>query len=393
MVAARLAKNGLADYHLKQTLQADDPDVMELQPMFRSITVTNFRGFSKLAVAPLSRVNLVVGRNNVGKTGLLEAVFLLVGPTNPQLTVKLGGIRGVTEFRNDAEDIWGWLFFEKRTHKPIDIKAESENRKNRTLTITLADPKKSNIGVTRVGARNKWTKSRGGTFDASSSTSTPSQLNLKYWDEDGTIYEARATVKEDTIALEHVKPFKAPMSIYLGSKAGYITENADRFSKLEEIGKQDELLPAMKIIEPRLKRMAILVTGAGPVVHADIGTGRMIPVQFMGDGMGRLLSILLAIHESPGGVVLVDEVENGLHYSAMKPVWGAIAIAARDFNVQVISTTHSWECLRAAHEALVDSAEYDLTVHRLDRRDGQIESLALDRRMVQKALEAGMELR
>jgi AAA15 family ATPase/GTPase len=149
----------------------------------------------------------------------------------------------------------------------------------------------------------------------------------------------------------------------------------------------------LQVVEPRLKKLAVLVTGSGPLIHGDIGLGRMIPIPIMGEGIGRFLTILLAIASSKGGVVLVDEIETGLHYSAMSSVWKAVANAAREYDVQIMATTHNWECIRAAHEAFSSGNKYDLTYHRLDRRTDTIECLTYDREMVEEALAAGVEFR
>ena len=48
--------------------------------MFTTLKITDFRGFADLRLDGLRRVNLVVGRNNAGKTSLLEAIALVANP-------------------------------------------------------------------------------------------------------------------------------------------------------------------------------------------------------------------------------------------------------------------------------------------------------------------------
>jgi hypothetical protein len=91
--------------------------------------------------------------------------------------------------------------------------------------------------------------------------------------------------------------------------------------------------------------------------------------------------------------MMVDDIDSGLHYSSMVKVWTSIAVAARSYNVQVVATTHSWECLRAAHESFSGGEQYDFRLHRLDRRESFVEAVTYDRKMVEVALESGMELR
>jgi AAA15 family ATPase/GTPase len=101
----------------------------------------------------------------------------------------------------------------------------------------------------------------------------------------------------------------------------------------------------------------------------------------------------MAIVSASGGVVLIDEVENGLHYSVQQKVWRAIAHAARQANVQVFATTHSWECLVKAHEAFAEDEVYDFRWHRLQLVDGRIEVVSHDREMIEAALYSGVEIR
>src|SRR5262249_30830035 len=113
----------------------------------------------------------------------------------------------------------------------------------------------------------------------------------------------------------------------------------------------------------------------------------------MGEGMRRVLSMVLAIANAPGGVVLIDEVENGLHHSVMKEVWTAIALVARRMDAQVFATTHSYECITAAHEAFTARGPYDLRLYRLDRNNGDIQVVGYDQETVGAAIDFYHEVR
>jgi AAA15 family ATPase/GTPase len=129
------------------------------------------------------------------------------------------------------------------------------------------------------------------------------------------------------------------------------------------------------------------------MIFGDIGIGRLVPVPLMGEGMGRLLTILLAIAEAKGGLVMVDEIDTGFHYSILRDVWLAIARAARENDVQILATTHSWECVTAAHESFAASETYDLRIHRLDRIDESVTSVTYDRETAEVAVASGLEMR
>ena len=92
-------------------------------------------------------------------------------------------------------------------------------------------------------------------------------------------------------------------------------------------------------------------------------------------------------------MVLIDEIENGLHYSVLTQVWQAIAKAARQNDVQVFATTHSWECIRAADEAFAAEEPFDFRLHRLDRIGDAIEVVSYDQEGIEVSLTTGLEMR
>lgn len=116
----------------------------------------------------------------------------------------------------------------------------------------------------------------------------------------------------------------------------------------------------------------------------------------MGDGVNRLLSIILAIATTKNGIVLIDEIDSGIHYSAMTNVWEGITMAAREFNCQVIATTHSYECLQAATEGTTRAGlADDFSYIRLDRipKDNEIVAKVYSNDVLTAALGRGWEVR
>ena len=104
--------------------------------------------------------------------------------------------------------------------------------------------------------------------------------------------------------------------------------------------------------------------------------------------MVRLASILVAIASSRKGVVLIDEFENGIHHSVLPKIWEAVAEFAERSDTQVFATTHSAECIRAAHEVFT-GREYVFQLFRLQRAiDGSVEARAFDREALEAALKA-----
>jgi AAA15 family ATPase/GTPase len=130
------------------------------------------------------------------------------------------------------------------------------------------------------------------------------------------------------------------------------------------------------------------------MIHGEIGLREPIPLIAMGEGVVRIASLVLAIGSAGGGIVAIDEFENGLHYSVLTDVWKAVATAARLFNVQIFATTHSFECIEAAHQAFTQETPYDFKLHRLDLKEPRgIHAVSFDKDTLQAALEANFEVR
>ena len=126
------------------------------------------------------------------------------------------------------------------------------------------------------------------------------------------------------------------------------------------------LLKALQIVEPRLQSIEENSSSGIPMIWGDIGLSELVPLSAMGEGMTQIARLVLAIASVPDGIVLIDEVENGIHHSVLPDVWRAIDEAAKQFHTQVFATTHSFECIEAAHQALGPDG---FLLHRLEASD------------------------
>ena len=173
-----------------------------------------------------------------------------------------------------------------------------------------------------------------------------------------------------------------------------LDEDVNRFSQLRIKQRDKLLLDAMQLIEPRLERLEILSPQGTTLIYGYLKDYQEpVPLPLLGDGTRRLASLILAICDAQGGVVLVDEIENGIHHSVVKDMWSAVAEAATRFNTQVFATTHSQECVIAAHEAFQERDSYRFRLHRLDRLNGEITAVTYDRESLDGALSIPLEVR
>lgn len=362
--------------------------------MYKSLTIKNFRCFHDLTLKSLERINLIVGNNNVGKTALLEAIFMHIGSNNPNLPLVVDTFRGTTKIELNAEEMWGWFFHNRHLDKTIELKSYDIYNKQRTLRIYLAESKTSTISSPDTGKDTTSTPSGSPTTSAEAL-----ELRFDYQEAPGKAKTSRAFITytsdgRKSLNIERAEFNLAFDGVFISTHKSLPKEDVERYSRLERAGRiEKEVLPILKYLEPRLLRLSLLSFGGESTIHGDIGIGELVPLHLMGEGIVHLLKIILAIYNYPNGIVLIDEIENGLHHSVMLNVWKAIAQAARQSNVQLFATTHSWECTQAAHVAFMESETYDFRLHRLDRINDLIVPVTYDKDMLSTALSTDLEVR
>jgi hypothetical protein len=356
--------------------------------MLTSLAIRNFRCFEQLDIPRLARVNLIGGKNNIGKTALLEAVWThrarsllhYLGPfrTNPRWQVDVDGLLRM------AQDLWGWLFYRRQIERTIELVSQSLDQVERTLTLRL----ESSTGQPDRGPEGH-DLSLKDWLDGAAPT-----LMFQYRSSRGTHLDRRLSVTPSGLAIDGSFQFvkKARFLSAEALDAGFAVES---FSRLDGAGRQDEILEIMRIVEPRLRRLSILVSEGQIRLQGDIGIGQAVPLSLMGTGMNRLFSLVCEILDNAGGVVCVDEIENGVHHLALVPLWQGLAEAARRSDVQLFATTHSYECLVAATTAFKETGQQeDLSYLRLERdQAGGIRVVEAQRDDLASAIEHQFEVR
>jgi AAA15 family ATPase/GTPase len=358
---------------------------------YASLEIKNFRCLKELHMGDLGQVNLIAGMNNVGKTALLEAIFLHIGSANPELALRVDRWRGLGILSEVSETPWRNLFWQFQDKDPIKLVSKNQKRQQRSLTITVSPSPSTVLEEMKAKEGSELLGSLG------------QDLIFSYTDEQKKTQKVTASPlfskKGEIIRFQlHIKPsLKSPpfTGIFLNSwRQGISDEEVQRFTDLR-IKNQDHLfLEALKYIEPRLERLEILSPKGVSMIYGYLsGYDEPVPFPLLGDGARRMASLVLSIGAARDGVVLVDEIENGIHHSVMKSLWEVIAEAAALFNTQVFATTHSQECVYAAHEAFKSREEYNFRLHRLNREDGKVKAITYDQESLEGAFSIPLEVR
>lgn len=359
--------------------------------MISKLTIDGFKGFEHLEFPRLTRVTLLGGRNNVGKTSVLEAMFMFLDRMNPQMILRQFAWRGIGVVPFDPDTMWAPVFSNYDMSRPITIDAMMGKRKEK-MTIQF----NPNYVASSIRAK----ASRPGMLPTEIRTDQqprPSYaLDITFTADNKTILTSHLlTGPEGTgLHIDYANETIHRSATFLGARMyASSQEDAARFGQLDVLGQQGKIVEFLQIIEPKLKSLSSIAVGDTTIIHGDIGLKRKIPISYMGDGVSRMLSIILAIATSKNGIVFIDELENGLHYSVMPKIWEGITKAANEFNCQVIATTHSYECLQAAYEGLSEGYEDDFTYVRIDKLDNKIVAKLFDFKLLKVAIESNMEVR
>lgn len=363
--------------------------------MLKSLRIENFRCFRMFELQQLGKLNLLVGTNNSGKTSILEAIQLLNSHSNLEL------LREVMIDRGEY-----MLSDEQGSGRELDIRHLFYGHRidaGRRLSILGIDSNNENEGIN---------KNEGIVV----SVKHEEQLRLFEelrelvlvieWlgQEDESIHIPLSS--KEGLSLNHVRRIRRDLK-NSDSRTQFVTSSSLTSEKMIELFDQVVLTPeealvteALQTIEPSIDRIASVGsdkyrytgTRSGFVVRLADGDQR-IPIGSMGDGIWRMLGLTLAIVNARNGILLVDEIDTGLHFSAMSDMWKLIWEAAKRLNVQVFATTHNSDCWMSLAEIASneDPSEEGITIQRIEK--GKQNSIVFTERQVVIAAERGIEVR
>jgi AAA15 family ATPase/GTPase len=337
--------------------------------MIQNLTIKNFKAHKSIEMKELANVNILLGKNNSGKTAILEALFLL---SFPYTLNSLINMRGYTTGGESGEK-WDSLFYNWDLSQEIYLEAKENNIEPAPVSDTKGKIRKAMSIKPMIVIKRPDPSSGIGVIEASDFIGITQGLMIAFTLPSGAI--RKYTISDESEAGKSaIDDFKIEKNVVFVS-ARVITDpekEAIRFSQLEIENRQNEVMNILRTLEPNLRRLFVGVTKKGSVIYGDIGIDHPIPLPLMGDGMLHALSIALAMVNSQDGLVLIDEIENGLHYSVLTDVWKMIFQTSQKLDVQVFVATHSDECIKAAYEAVESLKCYgSLKLYRFDRiKDG-----------------------
>ena len=341
-----------------------------------SLEIKGYRCFEHLTIEKLGRVNLIVGKNNVGKTALLEALWIYSEGNHWDKIVDT--LNRILERR-----------FEKE-YEPNDIsKTPSSSYLSKNVGLHFRHLFHERPSFSQKTENNV-------SFLINSGKDLPFDYENGFQPND--CIEVTCAFRNETCII-------SPSSTYLHEHINnlFVYSNGLHIEKLTEIwddvilqNEEDEVVTALKLITEKVKDLNFINYPKGckqrvPVVRVE-GINERVPLNSLGEGMNRLLGIALALVNCKDGILLIDEIEIGLHYSVLPDVWKLIFKTAKDLNVQVFATTHSSDCIEAFAHAAYDSPEEGMLI-RLERHGEKIVAKTIKEERLVDAVNYDVEVR
>jgi hypothetical protein len=358
-------------------LQADVRSSILLNGMISGIQIEGYRGFKQFEMSNLGRVNLLVGTNNSGKTSVLEAIDILSSKGDPvslwsvlarrgeTLTpVPSQGLQGVRAQQIEADICHLFTGHEVHPGSTFSFTAKNESPE-RSVVFTVVEP--SN-------------KDRREIFGPEDDSTLPSRLAVQIKGNPTppvSIFPLSRNSGINTSFLESPRRRRTGVE---GRPSQLITTDSLSgpqlvafWDKVALTPSEQLVLKALSFLDADIERIApqsgmsqmyfgSVTARPGGFIVKRKGIDQPIPIGSMGDGMWRMLALAIAITQCKGGVLLVDEIDTGLHYTVMADMWRLIFGAAKELDVQVFATTHSFDCIQSLATVCVSDTTTSDTV-------------------------------
>lgn len=389
--------------------------------VIESINIHGFRSFSHLEIPTFGKVNLITGKNNTGKSSLLEAIRILIARGS------LSVIDSILDHREEMNELkrrerlselsdfdlvelstgdlgpyrnlfTGFPVFGDGTAS-LSIRATGEIFKSAdTLSIStrwavveeqqglFKGPLK--LKLLDVGMFESFTEVIPALYIQTSNSeqllSLQRVINRASISPILSSYELRSS---ELIRCIYLEPFNPSMTSQFGRLWDAIA--------LTDV--QDEVVKAMQLISPDIQNVS-MVGDDGASFRRRIAIvksskfDRPVPLRTYGDGVNRLFGVVLSLCNVRNGVLLIDEFENGLHYSVQAKIWQTIFRLAEELNVQVFATTHSSDCIKAFQQAATENL-LDGTLIRLTRKEDKVVSTVFDEEELKIVTQHDIEVR
>lgn len=374
--------------------------------MLKSLYIQNYRCLDSLRIHQLKRVNLITGKNNTGKSSILEAMAIYASRGDRSVLFQILEDHGeyvpksVDEY--DKVDAFKLMssFFTNRNIRYLE---------NDTIIIGDIDygeiAKHNDTLFIDNGISFRFIQYRRGENMSIRDISDENDLNNPIERGVRVMYDTAFDFLElDFNLFKNSSQYSFDRfkdSQYVKTSDVARDENGVLFDKIALTDNEKYVIEALQIIEPKIERIAFIQDN--PLAKLRVSKVKLkdsigtVPLRSMGDGINRILTIILALINSKDGYLMIDEFENGLHHSVQAKLWEIIIKLSKELNVQVFVTTHSNDTIRSVRNALSEMSEEDRndvsTIKLMRTHEDKLEALLYDYEQLDYVIEQDIEIR
>lgn len=346
--------------------------------MIQSVRIKNFKTFKDTQIDGFTKLNIITGGNNVGKSNLLEALYCLVGKSmHPcaNLTEIYDNIRKeplTTESKN-------LMFYGLDTEKEIQIVTTLDNNQTLDLQIKFIASEKQKVIESQI-------------IPTAEQTQMPSQLNFTLKKNNEEIYNDHLNITKaynfppipnqsgynrqfknfDPNQLQKLLPFESATIIPsdVVYRQAHMIQAVSKICSNNQL--EEELNKHLNQFDNNIQSISFNTNNQLKLKVKNIK--EKLSLSAFGDGLKKYLHIVSAFMADNAKTIYIDEVENGLHFSRMKLLLRCVIDFIndnKDGNLQVFMTTHSQEFIEILDQVIREKNFANQTKLFCLKRDGE----------------------
>lgn len=353
--------------------------------MIDSLVINGYRCFRHLEMGGLGRVNLLVGRNNSGKTSVLEALYLLASAGDPtavwrivnrrgeRVDLEPAGPRQIPDVEMDLTHLFHGHDMKLSSRFSFQAKNSSPPR---SVSFSIQEATVSDQAELSIEGGEPSPSQR--LLLSVQGTPKPAVSKIPL--------SARGGLRFDTLSQ---RPRRARLdhrsaTQYISTESLSVDDLVLMWNDIVLTDSEERVLTALRFLEPNIERLAVMVSSATRYYYSTLSTrggfkvklrnvASPIPIGSLGDGTWRMLALAISLIRAKDGVLLIDEIDTGLHYSVMTDMWQMLYKTAREFDVQVFATTHSYDCVQSVAAICDPRADTvsNVTIQRIEIERGK----------------------
>lgn len=321
--------------------------------MLTQLKIENYRGFQSFRIDQITTVNLLVGKNNCGKTALLECVHFLASGGDPTVLINAASRRGEVVSGAREEPFLDISHF----FHGHDIRQGSR--------FELTAPGAPTVSVEAIPLSD--IEPQPALFEEMRGARPAYALRIKGWRPEAKSGRPLILSEEGALLFDSKFPLRrymgedrreGPPIVFIAPDSMTPVSLGTMWNQVLRDKQEGEIRRAMQILEPGLEDIVFQAgeptyrpydgayAGRSGVLASFAGDPRRVPLGSMGDGMRRLLALSISLNHARGGFLVIDEIDTGFHYSIMAKMWELVVRTAKEANIQVFATTHSADCVR-----------------------------------------------